>query len=166
MMIKDNQIILIAKYPELLPQRKTVGSACLDLCVGEDASIEPWKIKVIWAWIKTVIPQGWHSKVYIRSWAPTKQGLILANATAIFDADYRGEYLLQLWNITGEALQIEKGTRVAQIEFCPTYIPELGQYGTAEVPSLELIIDPYQYDNLDTLYPTIRWIGALHSTGK
>ncbi len=158
--------MIISRYPEFLPERKTVWSACLDVCVGEDIYIEPWKIKVVGAWIKTVIPQGWHSKVYARSWLPTKQWLALANAVAVFDADYRGEYLLQLWNITDQVVEVGKWTRVAQVEFCPTYMPELWQYGTIEVPSLELKCDVELYDKLDALYPTQRGTGALHSTGK
>ena len=92
--------------------------------------------------------------------------MTLANAVAIFDADYRGEYRLQLRNVTDEPVQVARGTRVVQIEFCPTYMPELLQYGTADVPALEIECDAYRYDNLDALYPTVRGTGALHSTGK
>lgn len=161
-----NSILIISKYAELLPERKTVWSACLDLMVAEDVTVQPGKIAVVSAGIKTVIPQGWHAKVYARSWLPTKQGLTLANAVAIFDADYRGEYWLQLRNVTDEPVQVARGTRVVQIEFCPTYMPELSQYGTTEVPALEMECDPHKYDNLDVLYPTTRGTWALHSTGK
>ncbi|MFA7284643.1 MAG: hypothetical protein WC004_02370 [Candidatus Absconditabacterales bacterium] len=161
-----NSILIISKYAELLPERKTVGSACLDLMVAEDVTIQSGQIAVVSAGIKTVIPQGRHAKVYARSGLPTKQGLTLANAVAVFDADYRGEYWLQLWNITNKEVQVARGTRVVQIEFCPTYMPELLQHGTADIPTLEIECDPYRYDNLDALYPTIRGTGALHSTGK
>lgn len=161
-----NSILIISNSPNLLPERKTIWSACLDLCVSQDIEIEPWKIKVISAWIKTFMPQGRHSKVYIRSWSPTKQGIVLANSVAIFDADYRWEYLLQLRNISSEKVQIDCWTRVAQLEFCPTYMPETKTYGTTDVPYLEILIDPYQYEKRDELYPTTRWTWALHSTGK
>jgi len=62
-----NSILIISKYAELLPERKTVGSACLDLMVAEDVTIQSGQIAVVSAGIKTVIPQGRHAKVYARS---------------------------------------------------------------------------------------------------
>jgi len=161
-----NTIQIIWKFPEFLPERKTVGAACMDIVVSEDISIEPGKIKLVPAGIKTVIPQWWHAKVYARSGLPTKQWLTLANAVAIFDADYRGEYLLQLRNISDQIVEVKRWTRVCQIEFCPTYMPELWIIWTETIPDLQIICDPYKYDNCELLYPTERGSGALHSTGK
>lgn len=159
-------ILIISKFPELLPERKTIWSVCLDLMVAEDIIIKPGKIGVVSAGIKTVIPMWRHAKVYARSGLPTKQGLTLANAVAIFDADYRGEYRLQLRNITDQDIEVSRWTRVCQIEFCPTYMPELWIIWTLEVPSLELKCDPELYDSCEILFPTERGSGALHSTGK
>ena len=161
-----NTILIISEFPEFLPERKTVGSVCMDLMVIEDVAIEPGKIKVVSAGIKTVIPMWWHAKVYARSWLPTKQWLTLANAVAIFDADYRGEYRMQLRNISDQVVEVKKWTRVCQIEFCPTYMPELKIIWTPVVPELELICDPEKYRDWELLYPTERGSGALHSTGK
>lgn len=137
----------------------------MDLMVTEDVIIEPGKIKLVSAGIKTVIPQWWHAKVYARSGLPTKQWLTLANAVAIFDADYRGEYRLQLRNISDKIVEVKKWTRVCQIEFAPTYMPELGIIWTQQIPDLQIICDPYQYEHCEILYPTVRGEGALHSTG-
>lgn len=160
-----NNILIISQFPEFLPERKTVWSVCMDLMVIEDVTIEPGKIKVVSAGIKTVIPMWRHAKVYARSGLPTKQWLTLANAVAIFDADYRGEYWLQLWNISDQTVEVKKWTRVCQIEFCPTYMPELWIIWTIDVPELQIICDSYQYEHCETLYPTVRGSGALHSTG-
>jgi dUTPase len=54
--INSNTIQIISEIPEFLPERKTIGSVCLDLMVSEDISIEPGKIQVVSAGIKTVIP--------------------------------------------------------------------------------------------------------------
>lgn len=159
-------IQIISKSPEFLPEKKTIGSVCLDLMVSEDISIEPGKIKVVSAGIKTVIPMWWHAKVYARSGLPTKQWLTLANAVAIFDADYRGEYRLQLRNIGDQLVEVKQWTRVCQIEFCPTYMPELWIIWTEYIPKLTLVCDPDLFDRCEELFPTERGSGALHSTGK
>jgi dUTPase len=46
-------------------------------------------------------------------------GLMLANAVAIFDSDFRGEYLMQLYNYTSQVVEIPALTRLAQLEFFP-----------------------------------------------
>lgn len=159
-------ILIIAKDPTLLPERKTIWSVCLDLCVSEDAVVDPGKITIVSAGIKTVIPHWRHSKVYARSWLPTKQWVTLANAVAIIDSDYRWEYRLQLRNISDQVVKLSKWTRVCQIEFCPTYIPENQTIWDGIVPDLKLICDADLYDNCNKIFPTDRWIWWLHSTGK
>jgi dUTPase len=57
--------------------------------------------------------------MYARSSLPTKMGLMLANAVAIFDSDFRGEYLMQLYNYTSQVQDIPAFTRLAQLEFFP-----------------------------------------------
>lgn len=161
-----NTIQIISKFPEFLPERKTIGSVCLDLMVIEDVVVAPGKIKVVSAGIKTVIPMWWHAKVYARSGLPTKQWLTLANAVAIFDADYRGEYRMQLRNISDQVVEVKKWTRVCQIEFCPTYMPELWIIWTETVPELKLVCNSDLFDRCEELFPTERGSGALHSTGK
>ena len=162
----ENMILIISNDPFLLPERKTIWSVCLDLCISEDTIISPGKIKVVSAGIKTVIPYWRHAKVYARSGLPTKQWLTLANAVAIIDSDYRWEYRLQLWNISDQEVSIDRWTRVCQIEFCPTYIPENNSIWNNLIPDLKLICDPDLYENCDSLFPTDRWAGGLHSTGK
>lgn len=44
---------------------------------------------------------------------------MLANSTALFDSDYRGEYLMQLYNFTDKTIEIPQYTRLCQLEFAP-----------------------------------------------
>lgn len=162
----ENTILIISKDTSFLPERKTIWSVCLDLCVSEDVTIPAGKIKVAPSGVKTVIPYWRHSKVYARSGLPTKQWLTLANAVAIIDSDYRWEYWLQLWNISDQDVSLSKWTRVCQVEFCPTYIPENNTLWNNIIPDLKLICDEDIYENCDKLFPTDRWTWALHSTGK
>ncbi|MDR2540590.1 MAG: hypothetical protein LBD11_02110 [Candidatus Peribacteria bacterium] len=83
--------------------------------------------------MKTFLPQGRGSKLYARSSLPTKTGLMVANNVAIFDSDYRGEYLMQLYNYTSETVEIPAFTRLTQLEFFP-YLRGDKQFGTDFVP--------------------------------
>jgi dUTPase len=65
--------------------------------------------------------------MYARSSLPTKAHLMLANSVAVFDADFRGEYLMQLYNYTAETVEIPAYTRLAQLEFFP-YLRAEHQY--------------------------------------
>ncbi len=88
---------------------------------------------------------------------------MLANNTAIFDADYRWEYIMQFFNFTKESVKLEKYTRTNQMEFAPYYIGSW-QYGTDEIPELEIIIDQNTYDNFADIYPSQRWEWGIGST--
>jgi dUTPase len=57
--------------------------------------------------------------MYARSSLPTKTGLMVANGVAVFDSDFRGEYLMQLYNYTSEVVEISAFTRLMQLEFFP-----------------------------------------------
>ncbi|MDR0651521.1 MAG: hypothetical protein LBG59_09300 [Candidatus Peribacteria bacterium] len=59
--------------------------------------------------------------MYARSSLPTKMGVMLANNVAIFDSDFRGEYLMQLYNYTSQVQEIPAFTRLVQIEFFPYF---------------------------------------------
>jgi len=54
------------------------------------------------------MPLGWQCRVYARSSLPVKNGLMLANSVAIFDANFRGEYIMQFYNFTSETIRFER----------------------------------------------------------
>lgn len=110
------------------------------------------------------MPLGRGSKVYARSSLPTKAHLMLANATAIFDADFRGEYILQLYNYTSSPVSHPAYTRLAQIEFFP-YYRDSEKFGTEEIPKLEMLVDPDLYDNFAERFQSERGAGGIGSTG-
>jgi dUTPase len=87
----------------------------------EAFTVHPGTISKVGTGIKTFLPQGRGTKMYARSSLPTKTGLMLANSVAIFDSDFRGEYLMQLYNYTSEKVTIPAFTRLAQLEFFPYY---------------------------------------------
>lgn len=80
---------------------------------------------------------------------------MLANSVGIIDSDYRGEYLMQLFNYTKEAITIEQGTRICQIEFCP-HCRGNQQFGTKEIPDIEMQINPTLWEKFEEAFSSER----------
>lgn len=53
-----------------------------------------------------------------------KQGLHLANTVGLIDADYHGEIMVSLRNVTDYPLHVESGARVAQLVFTLAVFPQ------------------------------------------
>ncbi len=110
------------------PQKGTKQSACWDLFAIEDTDFEAGEIKLVKTGIAMEAPQGWRFNMYVRSSTPLKKKFILANGVGIIDADYRGELMVQLMNVStcpdpkwnnGRMLRVNKvqaGDKIAQIE--------------------------------------------------
>jgi dUTP pyrophosphatase len=62
------------------------------------------------------IPEGYSVRLHARSGTSLKQGLVLANAEGVIDSDYVEEVFIMLWNISGNAVTINNGDRIAQAE--------------------------------------------------
>lgn len=140
----------------------TPWALCRDLFCTEDLTIHPWEIVKIGAGIKTSFPQGRGAKLYARSSLPSKMHLMLANAVAIIDSDYRGEYLIQVYNFTDQEVFLEAWTRIAQMEIFEGY--PFSSHG--EIPSLEMIADEELFNHFEERYPTERGTWGIGSTGK
>lgn len=87
-----------------------------------------------------------------------------ANSTAVIDADFRWNYLLQFYNYTKEKLSFAKYSRLAQMEIAPYYVWSW-IYWTKEIPEIEFIVDKQLYDNFENEFSSDRWTGGLGSTG-
>lgn len=143
-----DQILICVQDSAFLPEKKTPEAACRDIKCAEQISIAPGEIKLVKSGVKTYIPSGRYSRMYARSSLPLKNGLMLANSVGIIDSDYRGEYLMQLFNCTNKEIMIEQGTRLCQIEFCPHYRGNQ-QFGTSEIPAIKMQVDPELWKNFD-----------------
>jgi dUTP pyrophosphatase len=62
------------------------------------------------------IPKGYSVRLHARSGASLKQGLVLANAEGVIDSDYVQEVMVLVYNISGNAITIGSGDRIAQAE--------------------------------------------------
>ena len=111
----------ISSYPNAaLPQRATKGAAGYDFECVEDIQVQPHSISLIPTGIKCQIDDGYYLQLALRSSAPKKKGLMLANSIGIIDSDYynnpdnEGHIMFQVYNFTDKPVLIKAGERIGQ----------------------------------------------------
>ncbi|MBX3487008.1 MAG: dUTP diphosphatase [Candidatus Paracaedibacteraceae bacterium] len=100
-----------------LPSYGTEQSAGLDLYAALDdaVTLNPGEIKLIPSGIAIALPVGFEAQVRSRSGLALKNGVIVLNAPGTIDADYRGEIMGIMINLSQEPFTITRGTRFAQM---------------------------------------------------
>ena len=114
----------VVKYEKLkenakVPTFGTPDSAGADLyaCIDEAVIIPPGECRVIGTGLAIESPKGYFGGIFARSGTSIKEGLRPANCIGVCDTDYRGEYLVALYNDSNEARVVEPGDRIAQLIF-------------------------------------------------
>ena len=132
----------------ILPVYGSDGAAGADLhaCLDEPVSIQPGQTAFIPTGLSMAIPKGYAGLIYARSGMACKRGLAPANKVGVIDSDYRGEFIVVLYNHGTVKQTVAHGERIAQLVITPVFTP-----GFTEVESL---------DN------TQRGSGGFGSTGK
>ena len=100
-----------------LPQYATIQSAGMDLCanVQEVVVLKPLERKLIPTGISISLPTGYEAQIRPRSGLAIKNGVTVLNSPGTIDADYRGEIMVILINLSTKDFVIERGMRVAQM---------------------------------------------------
>ena len=133
----------------ILPTYATPGSAGADLYAlpsGEPVVIAPGATACIRTGLAAAIPCGYVGLVFARSGLACRQGLAPANKVGVIDSDYRGEWLIYLYNQASEPRGINPGDRVAQLVLLPVLTPTVVE--------------------ADSLDETDRGAGGFGSTGQ
>lgn len=113
----------IAKYAAIqvqLPERKTKFAAGYDFYLPEDVILPPGKVTLVPTGIKAYMQQDEYLGIHIRSGIAVKKRLTLINNQGIIDADYynnpdnEGHIQLPVYNLSSEAVTLNKGERIAQ----------------------------------------------------
>ena len=109
-----------------LPQRATDGSAGYDLyaAIERPVSVGDFDTVKIPLGFKTSFPKDYVALIFARSGLSIKNGLAPANKVGVIDSDYRGEWIVALYNQSHQVRTIEPGDRVAQVVFVPCYIAD------------------------------------------
>jgi dUTP pyrophosphatase len=132
-----------------LPTRGSVQAAGYDLyaCLeGEALTIKPHETVKIGTGLCIEIPEGFFGGIFARSGLATKKGLRPANCVGVADSDYRGEYIISLYNDSDLPQRIEQHERIAQLIVLPFL--------------------PVNFVEVEELSETERGAGGFGSTGR
>jgi len=102
----------------VLPEYKTPLSSGMDLSSAVWATVYPDETIKIPTGISMNIPVGYEGQIRSRSGC-SLDGLIVLNSPGTIDADYTGEIILIMRNISTHAFNIDPGYRVAQLIIAP-----------------------------------------------
>lgn len=129
-----------------VPSMATEGAAGYDLSASESVIAYPGEVAMVPTGWSVALPVGCFGLLAIRSGTAVKHCLSLVNGCGIIDSDYRGEIKAAVINHGYGPVEIEAGTRVAQL-----------------VVGLYLGLCP---EEVDALPATHRGDGGFGSTGK
>jgi len=102
-----------------LPKYATEHAAGLDVCAAEELVLQPGQRHAVATGFAIEIPHGYEVQVRPRSGLALKHGITCLNTPGTIDSDYRGEVKVILANLGGDAFEIRRGERIAQLVPAP-----------------------------------------------
>ena len=139
---------IINRSDNPLPEYQTEHAAGLDLRASLPGAVtlEPMQRQLIPTGLFIELPAGYEAQVRHRSGLAFKHGVTVLNSAGTIDADYRGEVMVLLVNLSGQPFVVQPGERIAQ-----------------------LVVAAYQriaWQPAGELSETLRGTGGYGSTGK
>ena len=100
-----------------LPSYATSQSAGMDLRANIDApvTLRPMERRLIGTGLYIELPEGYEAQVRPRSGLALRHGVTVLNSPGTIDADYRGEIMVLLVNLSAEDFTVNDGERIAQM---------------------------------------------------
>ena len=114
-------------------------------CMDAPVVIAPHTTERIGTGLALAVPEGWFGAIFARSGLAAKQGLRPANCVGVCDSDYRGEYMVPLYNDSDAPGTVRPGDRIAQLVLLPCQTLE--------------------FEERESLPETLRGGGGFGSTG-
>ena len=110
-------IKVINRGHQPLPQYATPQSAGMDLRANIDSPItlRPLERRLIPTGLHIALPEGYEAQVRPRSGLALKKGITVLNSPGTIDADYRGEIMVLLVNLSQDDFVVNDGERIAQM---------------------------------------------------
>lgn len=111
------KVKVINKSGNDLPEYKTPQSAGMDLRANIDEAItlEPLSRRLVKTGLFIALPEGYEAQIRPRSGLALKHGITVLNTPGTVDADYRGEIMVLLINLSNISFIINPGDRIAQM---------------------------------------------------
>ena len=140
-------IKIINKSHHPLPSFATKQSAGMDLRANLESLVvlKPMQRMLVHTGLFMALPIGYEAQIRPRSGLALKHGITVLNSPGTIDADYRGELMVLLINLSDADFTINDGERIAQMVVT-----------RHEQPTLELV---------DALDETERGTGGYGHTG-
>lgn len=109
------KVINKSKYE--LPEYKTIDSAGMDLMANtnEPYMLSPMERHIFPTGLYIELPSGYEAQIRPRSGLAIKSGITVINSPGTIDADYRGEIMVGLVNLSNDNIVINPGERIAQM---------------------------------------------------
>jgi dUTP pyrophosphatase len=100
-----------------LPSYETLASAGMDLRanLADEVLLKPMERALIPTGLFIEVPVGFEAQVRPRSGLAIKKGIGVLNSPGTIDADYRGEVMVILVNLSAEDYTVHDGDRIAQM---------------------------------------------------
>lgn len=111
------KVKVINKSGNDLPEYKTPQSAGMDLRanIDEAVTLEPLSRRLVKTGLFIALPEGYEVQIRPRSGLALKHGITVLNTPGTVDADYRGEIMVLLINLSNISFIINPGDRIAQM---------------------------------------------------
>lgn len=111
------QIKVVNIGRQQLPAYATPQSAGMDLRanIDEPVVLHPMERRLIPTGLKIELPAGYEAQVRPRSGLALKHGITVLNTPGTTDADYRGEVMVLLINLSNDDFTVNDGERIAQM---------------------------------------------------
>ena len=142
------KVKIVNKSLNELPEYSTIHAAGMDLRanLNEEVILEPFERKLIPTGLFIELPVGYEAQVRPRSGLALKKGITVLNSPGTIDADYRGEIMVILINLSSEKFVIQHGERIAQM--------------------IVAAHETVNWEKVDVLDDTTRGEGGFGHTGK
>jgi dUTP pyrophosphatase len=87
----------------------------ISAAVEQPVTLEPGDICLIPTGFAVAVPQGFEAQIRPRSGLAFRHGITLINSPGTIDADYRGEVMIPLVNLSTIPHTLHRGDRIAQM---------------------------------------------------
>jgi len=109
------RIVNRSRHP--LPSYETLASAGMDLRanLSQEILLRPLERAIVPTGLFIELPVGFEAQVRPRSGLAIKKGITVLNTPGTIDADYRGEVMVIIVNLSAEDFVVRDGERIAQM---------------------------------------------------
>lgn len=114
-------VVPVVAAADCMPVYASAASAGADLRahLAEPHALQPMERLLVPTGVRVALPEGFEAQVRPRSGLSSRYGITVINAPGTIDADYRGEIMVPLVNLSTETFVIEPGMRIAQMVVAP-----------------------------------------------